>query len=164
MFPGQQQNLKENSATGEDLIILPHDRVGSDFSWLQGPSQKDQKEDDFKAEESFLYGNEERKSSEIFSCREKRGRAQQPQHEHLRNVQQHLQSTSRIASALLDSTESENIKSILKCLGSADMAKAQALETSFSKGESLGFKVYVCCLLIVEGVTPGFHQRSPEET
>lgn len=141
MFPGQRQNFQENSASGEDPIILPHDRVGSDFSWLQGPSQTVQKEKDFEAEESFLYRNEQSKSSEIFSCSEKRGRAQPAQlysqtrssSEHL---QQHLQNTSRMASALLDSTECEKIKSILKRLGSADMAKGQAPEASFSKGES----------------------------
>lgn len=148
MFPGQHKNFQENLATDEDPIILPHNRVGSDFSWLQGPSQKE-----FEAEESFLYGNEERKSSEILSCSEKHGRAQEPKHcNHTLRSSEHLQNTSKIASALLDSTECEKIKSILKCLGSADVAKGQALETSFSKGESLGFKVYLCCLLIVEGV------------
>lgn len=159
MFPGQQQNLQGHSATGEDPIILPHDRVGSDFSWLQGPSQKDHKERDFEADESFLYANEESKSSEIFSCRERHDRAQDPQHQHLRNVQQHLRNTPRIASALLDSNECEKIKSILKCLGSADTVTGQALEASFSKGESPALKVYVCCLLIVEGL----YSRLPSE-
>lgn len=171
MFPGQLQNLQENSTTGEDPIILPHNRVGSDFSWLQGSSQKERKEKDIEAEESFLYGNEESKSSEILSSG-KHGRAQEAQLSHhtlsnseqLRKVQQHLQSTSRMPSALLDSTECEKIRSILKCLGSADTARGQALEASFIKSESPGFKGYICCLLSVEMVTPRSRQRGMEET
>lgn len=168
MFPGQQQNFQENSTTGEDPIILPHDRVGRDFSWLQGSSQKERKEKDIEAEESFLYGNEESRSSEI-SSGGKHGRAQEAQlsnhtrsgSEQLRKVQRHLQSTSRMASALLDSTECEKIRSILKCLGSEDTARGQALEASFSKGESPGFKGSVGCLLSVESVTPGSCQGGP---
>lgn len=120
---------------------MPHDRVGSDFSWLQGPSQKEQQEKDCEAEESFLYGSQERESSAIASCPERRGRAQEPRQEHVRKVQQHLQNSSRTASALLDSSECEKIRSILRCLGSADVAKGRALEASLSRGEALGCKV-----------------------
>lgn len=164
LFLGGQQ---ETSATGDDLIILPHDRVGSDFSWLQAPTQKKpgvQKDDGFEAEESFLYGNKDTakassRSSETF-CSEKRGRTStaafdSEQHHtrsglsDLQNVQKHLQGASMVASDLLDSGECEKIKSILKCLGSAEepeeerlLASApteQPLESSFSKGEDLGF-------------------------
>ena len=43
-------------------MVLPHDRVGSDFSWLQAQSQEDsaaQKVKELEDEESFLYGNED---------------------------------------------------------------------------------------------------------
>lgn len=44
-----------------DSMLLPHERVGSDFSWLQCNGQHDspvQKADKLEDEESFLYGNE----------------------------------------------------------------------------------------------------------
>ncbi|XP_028279202.1 serine/arginine repetitive matrix protein 2 [Parambassis ranga] len=52
----------ESSQSPEnDSMLLPHERVGSDFSWLQGNGQHDspvQKADELEDEESFLYGNE----------------------------------------------------------------------------------------------------------
>lgn len=43
-----------------DSLLLPHERVGSDFSWLQGPIEDvEHKKEDVEDEESFLYGNEE---------------------------------------------------------------------------------------------------------
>lgn len=48
--------------------------------------------------------------------------------EDLLNVQQHLQNTSRIASALLDSSTCERIKSILSCLGAAHVVRGQGPE------------------------------------
>lgn len=59
--PDQQKDSLEISALESDSIILPHDRVGSDFSWLQASSQEDstvQKAKELEDEESFLYGNE----------------------------------------------------------------------------------------------------------
>lgn len=59
----QHHDSQENSALLEyDSMLLPHDRVGSDFSWLQAQSQDDstvQKADELEDEESFLYGNED---------------------------------------------------------------------------------------------------------
>lgn len=121
-------------------MILPHDRVGSDFSWLQGPSQKEQKEKKFEAEDSFSYRKEESRSSEIFSCREKRGR---------KNVEaqaERVRSASGVASDLLDSSGCEKIKRILKCLDSADTAKAQALETLSRGGSGLALASYWLCV------------------
>lgn len=175
MFPGGLQTSQENPATGDDPI-LPHDRVGSDFSWLQGSVQR--KDAVFEAEESFLYEDTRKAPPKSFPetfCRENHSRAQeasgifdlqQQRHndtvrsfDQLFDVQQHLQSTSRMASALLDSSQCEKIRSILQCL---DMEKGQepaegrrgqapltaeappaitepdllqALETSFIKGE-----------------------------
>lgn len=57
----QQHDSQENSALENESMLLPHDRVGSDFSWLQTKSQEDsivQKADELEDEESFLYGNE----------------------------------------------------------------------------------------------------------
>ncbi len=52
---------QDNSVSLEnDSMLLPHDRVGSDFSWLQANSQEDstvRKADELEDEESFLYGN-----------------------------------------------------------------------------------------------------------
>lgn len=59
----QHHDSQESSASLEnDSMLLPHDRVGSDFSWLQAQSQEDsavQKADELEDEESFLYGNED---------------------------------------------------------------------------------------------------------
>ncbi|TNM99672.1 hypothetical protein fugu_012705 [Takifugu bimaculatus] len=126
----------QQETSGEDLITLPHDRVGSDFFWLQAPNQKDSgvhKDEALEAEESFLYGKEaaSRSFSET-SCREKPGGAPETSTfggvEDLLNVQQHLQNTSRIASALLDSSTCERIKSVLSCLGSAHVVTGQEPE------------------------------------
>lgn len=43
-----------------DCMLLPHDRVGGDFAWLQAQNQEDstvQKAKELEDEESFLYGN-----------------------------------------------------------------------------------------------------------
>lgn len=56
----QHHGGHENSASLEnDCMLLPHDRVGGDFSWLQAQSQEVsavQKADELEDEESFLYG------------------------------------------------------------------------------------------------------------
>ncbi|XP_056148092.1 uncharacterized protein si:ch211-195b21.5 isoform X2 [Lampris incognitus] len=59
---GSSSNKQQNVLQVEnDSIILPHDRVGNDFSWLQASSQEDsaaiQKTEDPDDEDSFLYGN-----------------------------------------------------------------------------------------------------------
>lgn len=62
--PRHQQHYSLDSSTSleNDSMLLPHDRVGSDFSWLQAQSQEDstvQKADELEDEESFLYGSED---------------------------------------------------------------------------------------------------------
>lgn len=79
-----------------------------------------------------MYGKEaaSRSLSET-SSREKPGGQQHHTFggvEDLLNVQQRLQNTSRIASALLDSSTCESIKSILSCLGSAHVVTGQEPE------------------------------------
>lgn len=59
----QRHDSQETSTSlDNDSMLLPHDRVGSDFSWLQAQSQEDpvvEKTDELDDEESFLYGNED---------------------------------------------------------------------------------------------------------
>lgn len=55
-------NCQDNATLLEsDSMLLPHERVGSDFSWLKDKSQEDlsvQKVNELEDEESFLYGAE----------------------------------------------------------------------------------------------------------
>ncbi|GAA6218664.1 uncharacterized protein LOC108895769 isoform X3 [Lates japonicus] len=151
-----QHDSQENSASLEtDSMLLPHDRVGSDFSWLQGQSQEDatvQKADELEDEESFLYGNEDTGGKQLskssatlfaaFSQMAEQGKLQgmdvsalcSQQHRQTKSIlsgpgnlldlKQHLQITSsRLASAKLDSTECEKIKNILKSQGTADISE-----------------------------------------
>lgn len=143
----QHQDSQEDSRTLEnDSMLLPHDRVGSDFSWLQVPSQE--KANELEDEESFLYGNEDtgQQSSKSFSA----AFSQIGEHGKLEEMnslalssQQHQQNkssfsnfrdllalkqpfeltSSSIASANLDSSESEKIKNVLKSLGTADISE-----------------------------------------
>lgn len=141
----QHQDSQEDTRTFEnDSMLLPHDRVGSDFSWLQVPSQEDstvQKANELEDEESFLYGNEDngppssKSSSAAFEehskLQEMNSLALSSQQHHqsmfsnfedLLVVKQPLEMTSsNIASANLDSIESEKIKNILKSLGTVDI-------------------------------------------
>ena len=55
-----QQDSQEIPALESESVILPHDRTGSDFWWLQASSQQDSTVPTAKElddEESFLYGN-----------------------------------------------------------------------------------------------------------
>lgn len=77
--------------------LLPHERGGSDFSWIQTQTQEDflkQKATEIEDEESFLYGNEEPAASS---------------------------SAPRVASSAypsLEGAEFDKIKNILKTVGS----------------------------------------------
>ncbi|XP_035518943.1 serine/arginine-rich splicing factor 11 isoform X2 [Morone saxatilis] len=139
----QQHDSQENSISLEnDSMLLPHDRVGSDFSWLQVQSQEDstvRKADELEDEESFLYGNEEvegkqaNKSSKItsttiFTAFSQIGEHVKPQEMDSLALgsqqQQPLQMTSSsLVSSNLDSSECEKIKNILESLGTADISE-----------------------------------------
>ncbi|XP_023254163.1 uncharacterized protein LOC111656217 [Seriola lalandi dorsalis] len=152
----QQHDSKENSVSPEnDSMLLPHDRVGSDFSWLQVQSQEDSKvrrADELDDEESFLYGSEDtggkqdnKSSSNLFSSFSQIGKHCKLQETDVSALcsQQHHQTkstfsssgdrldlkhplqmtSSSLASANLDSSECEKIKSILKSLGTADISE-----------------------------------------
>ncbi|XP_051279075.1 transcription initiation factor TFIID subunit 1 isoform X2 [Dicentrarchus labrax] len=139
----QQHVSRENSISLEnDSMLLPHDRVGSDFSWLQVQSQEDstvRKADELEDEESFLYGNEDvegkqaNKSSKIkrttifteFSQIGEHAKPQEMDSLALGSQQQQpLQMTSSsLVSSNLDSSECEKIKNILESLGTADISE-----------------------------------------
>lgn len=62
MSKEHQYDRLEDSTLENDSMLLPHDRVGNDFSWLQAQSQEEplvKKTAEFDDEESFLYGNED---------------------------------------------------------------------------------------------------------
>lgn len=122
-------------------MVLPHNRVGGDFSWLQGAGPREA---------------------------ERRGRAPEGggggpplSAASVLGAQQRLHDPPRGASALLDSSECEKIKSILRCLDPPALRGAQPEDhrrvltpamtpkapaggrsepgaTSFAKGEPLG--------------------------
>lgn len=162
----QQQDSQEYSTTLEnDSMLLPHDRVGSDFSWLQVPSQEDstvQKANELEDEESFLYGNEDtgkqssKTSSAAFSQIREHGKLQemdslalssQQHHQNksifscfgdLLDLKQPLQmSSSSIASANPDSSECEKIKNILKSLDTAEINEIMMKAQGPKEGKQL---------------------------
>lgn len=149
----QQHDSQENLTSVEnDSMLLPHDRVGSDFSWLQAHSQEDstvQKADELEDEESFLYGKEDTGENEgnnlsttlfpVFSQIEEHAKLQKKDMSALSN-QQYYQNKSSfgnvleqkqsfhmtslgLASASLDSSEYEKIKNILRSVGTADVGE-----------------------------------------
>lgn len=149
----QENDSQENLTSVEnDSMLLPHDRVGSDFSWLQAHSQEDftvQKADELEDEESFLYGKEDTGENEantfsttlfpVFSQIGEHAKLQKKDVSALSNQQYyhnmssfgnvldqkqpcHITSLS-LASASLDSSEYEKIKNILKSVGTADVGE-----------------------------------------
>lgn len=134
----QQLDSEENSLSlDNDSMLLPHDRVGSDFSWLQAQSQEVstiQKADEVEDEESFLYGigdgggkQADRSSTSLFTAFFQIGdhdKLQKMDASACSSQQQSLQMTSSsLASADLNNSECENVKNILKSLGTADLNK-----------------------------------------
>ncbi|XP_061767064.1 uncharacterized protein si:ch211-195b21.5 isoform X4 [Nerophis ophidion] len=55
----QHHKMETSTSSENESMVLPHDRVGSDFSWLQPQSQMSTRADEYEDEESFLYGNED---------------------------------------------------------------------------------------------------------
>lgn len=117
-----QAAVEKNLLTQEnDNTLLPHERVGSDFSWLQGHSEEEasiQKAKELEEEESFLYGNPLTSQTPQFK----------PTFMSSRNFSNYKQPfpTHLLASAssCLDSMEFEKVKNILKSLGaSSDMSE-----------------------------------------
>lgn len=160
----QQHDYEENSTSLENDMLLPHDRTGSDFSWLQGQSQEDSavlKAEELEDEESFLYGNEDtggkqasKTSTALFATFSQIG-----EHTKLQETDcsgsQHYQSKSIFSSAgdpfdlkqpfhmtptsiaNLDSSECEKIKNILKSLGTADISEVMVKMQGQKEGKKL---------------------------
>lgn len=111
-------------------MLLPHDRVSIDFSWLHTPSQEESntgRKYDVDDEESYLYGTEDSKYTTRSSSQiEEHSASQRNDMDGLsQNHQQSVfgsfgDSLSAVA-ASLDSNECEKIKSVLKTLGTADI-------------------------------------------
>lgn len=115
-------------------MLLPHDRVGSDFSWLQPQSRTASKAQPFEDEEWFLYGDEKAKKEHLYSqtsTTRTTGELVKPQWDEMKTwdlgSQQHNrdQSNSRLLDgflssrqvfANLDNNECEKIKMILNNL------------------------------------------------
>lgn len=157
----QQHDSEENSSLENDSMLLPHDRVGSDFSWLQAQSQEDStvlKADELEDEESFLYGNEDvagkpanSSSTALFSAFSQSGEhatlqekeslasgSQQHQNKSVLDLKQPLQMTSSsFASANLSSSECEKIKNILKSLGTTDISDIMVKMQGQKEGKQL---------------------------
>lgn len=164
----EQHDSQENSTSLEnDSMLLPHDRVGSDFSWLQVQSQEDtvvRKTAEFDDEESFLYGNEDtgekQSNTALFAAYSQIGEHVKPQHNKMESCaldSQHHQnksifsncgdlldskqplqiSSSGLASANLDSSECEKIKNILKSLGTVDIREIMGKMQGQKEGKHL---------------------------
>ena len=58
-FQSQPTTSQDQSIPSvNDSMLLPHERVGNDFSWLQATTEEEtKKEVEVEDEESFLYGN-----------------------------------------------------------------------------------------------------------
>lgn len=133
-------SLDYSLSMDNDCMLLPHERVGGDFSWLQMQSHEDtpaQKADEFEDEESFLYGSEDTRekqatsSSSLFKTFPQRNDSPSYQQHPLSgftgfgdmlNPKHPLQISSlNLATTNLDSRECEKVKNILKGLGSKDV-------------------------------------------
>lgn len=110
-----------------DSMLLPHERVGSDFSWLNDKSEEDLsalKANELEDEESFLYGTEASSQNTGHDTGEKISSSSMGAHQSKslfsnlvdpKTPQQ--MALSAISSVSLNSTECEKIKSILNNMG-----------------------------------------------
>lgn len=159
----QQQDSQDFSTTFEsDSMILPHDRVGSDFSWLQVPSQEEstvQKTKELEDEESFLYGNDntwkQTTASSALSKIGEQGKLQKADSLAFSSQQHHHKSVFTSCSNVLDmkpllqvsspsvafasvaSSECENIKNIFKSLDTAELSEIVAKVHGPTEGKQL---------------------------
>lgn len=113
----------------KESMLLPHERVGGDFSWLQGQSQEDaayQKANELEDEESFLYGNEPASQINEKAKLQKESSSLSTRCGHLLDPNQSLQlASSTLVHSNLDNMEYEKIKTILKSLGSSSEIKVK---------------------------------------
>ncbi|KAF7667945.1 hypothetical protein LDENG_00040580 [Lucifuga dentata] len=159
----QQHDSQENTTSLEnDSMLLPHDRVGSDFSWLQTPikedSKSDQKTDDFEDEESYLYGKEDTKVQQgsnsttrplapfsqtgelsTSQCNEmdSSGLGSQKHHQNKSIFSSFGDTSLSLVAANLDNNECEKIKNVLKTLGTADISEIMVKMQEQKEGKQL---------------------------
>ncbi|MED6288884.1 hypothetical protein CHARACLAT_030796 [Characodon lateralis] len=134
----QKHDSQDNSTLLEsDSMLLPHDRVGSDFSWLKDKSQEDisvQKAKELEDEESFLYGAEASSQNtghvkvEKINCSSVGSQQNMPLFGGFSNLvdpkEPQQMALSAFSSVSLDSMECEKIKNILSSLsGTSDIGK-----------------------------------------
>lgn len=146
----QQQDSQENSTTlDNDSMLLPHDRVVSDFSWLHAPHQVDstiKTAHELEDEELFLYGNEDagvqtNKTSsadcsqigghvtqlEMNSLAPRTPQEDKPKFSSFEDLplKHPFQMASLGLASGLDSSDSEKLKNILKSVSSADTSETE---------------------------------------
>lgn len=130
----QSKTCQDNSTSLEnDSMLLPHERVGGDFSWLQEKSEEDisvQRANELEEEESFLYGTvsphaKQSKPQELHSSAVHQSPLSGCQNPLL--SKQSLQIPSSVSS--LDSEQCEKIKSILSSLGIPSHSEKDPVKT-----------------------------------
>uniref|UniRef100_A0A1A8IZS6 C2H2-type domain-containing protein n=1 Tax=Nothobranchius kuhntae TaxID=321403 RepID=A0A1A8IZS6_NOTKU len=125
----QYDSIDPFTTLENDSILLPHERVVGDFSWLQEKSQEEisvLKAKEFEEEESFLYGSG--------------GYLQTEEHAKHLGAQEPLQmASSAFANASLDKLEFDKIKKILDSLGGTSDIGKMVMNTQMIKEGSEAF-------------------------
>ncbi|XP_072247673.1 uncharacterized protein [Leuresthes tenuis] len=148
----QQHDRHDNSASLEnDSMLLPHERVGSDFSWLQEKSVEDisaQKANELEDEESFLYGTQASSQVGHNDILQEMDSSSVGSHQNmslfssLRNLLDPKQTFQVASSAFVSSglggTECEKVENILNSLGaSSDVCKVKVKTQGAKEGNKL---------------------------
>lgn len=120
--PDQPRHEPPDSQEENDSTLLPHDRVGSDFSWLQVHRQENDtvhKADALEDEESFLYGGEDIRGQDASAICSWRSSFDHSGHE-----AKQAPPSGASGPARLDNSDYEKIKEILRSAGVANMSEA----------------------------------------
>ncbi|XP_061914954.1 uncharacterized protein si:ch211-195b21.5 [Entelurus aequoreus] len=148
----EMQHPKMETSTSSEIesMVLPHDRVGSDFSWLQPQSQMTTRADEYEDEESFLYGNEDA-TDKMFAtfptgdlvkpdCDKKKS-CNLGSQQHLSNKSDFSISGGQLYSSQafpsLDNKECEKLKNILKGLRKTQSSNSTEKTACHSEGKPL---------------------------
>lgn len=132
--PGRLQDV--SAWLENDSTLLPHERVGSDFSWLQEKTEEDisaQKAHELEEEESFLYGTEASQSGE-HSKQEKMGGFGGTQQSSSVfggfDQKRYLQTASHALTSLgFNSVQCEKLQNMLNNLGASSDAGRTTMKT-----------------------------------
>lgn len=130
----QHESLTTSPSLENDSMLLPHERVISDFSWLHEKSQEEisiQKAREYEEEESFLYGTETSSLLGEYAT-------------HLVDTKQpHEMAMSAFAPSSLDEMECEKIKNILSSLSGTSHTSRMMVQT---QGQMKGNEVFPAVL------------------